>query len=225
MSILRNFDSYIGETVELTASGNIKISGILIDTGSNIVVLYDGKDFLYIPLVHVHFIDFNSDHTDPIDQPDQMPTWIQDDQSISLRKVLNNARGVFTEIFVTSNQSIHGYVTNVMNDYFTFFSPVHKTMFIPLQHLKWLIPYPHSHRPYSLSNADLPLTPSNVPASRTFEEQCKRHIGKVAIFDMGKHPNKIGKLVNVENGYVEIIIARNKTIFTNLQHVQTVQIP
>ncbi|MCF6136631.1 DUF2642 domain-containing protein [Pseudalkalibacillus berkeleyi] len=225
MSILNNFDNYIGEHVKMTASGKVLLSGILVDTGSNIVVLYDGQDFLYIPLVHVHYLDFNSDDGETINPPDHMPTWIQEDHSISLRKILTNAKGVFTEIFVTSNQSIHGYVTNVMNDYFTFFSPVHKTMFIPLQHLKWLIPYPYSHRPYSLSNKDLPLTPSNVPASRTFEEQCKRHLGKVAIFDMGKHPNKIGKLVKVENGYVEIIIARNKTIFTNLQHVQTVQFP
>lgn len=222
---MNNFDNYIGEQVELTASGNINLSGILVDTGANIIVLYDGKDFLYIPLVHVHYLDFNSDDSESIAQPNQLPSWIQDNDSISLRKILYNAKGVFSEIFVTSNQSIHGYVTNVMNDYFTFFSPVHKTMFIPLQHLKWLIPYPHNHRPYSLSNENLPLTPSAIPASRTFEEQCKRHIGKVAVFDLGKHPNKVGKLVNVQNGYVEIVIARNKTIYTNLQHIKSVQFP
>ncbi len=206
-------------------SGNLVISGILIDTGSNIVVIYDGEDFLYIPLIHVHYINFNCENdTGEISKPDEDPIGNQED-SISLRNTLNNAKGVFTEIFVTSNQSIHGYVTNVMNDYFVFFSPVHKTLYVPLQHLKWLKPYKQSHRPYSLDNEELPLIPTSTPLSRTFEEQCKRNIGKAAVFDLGKDPNKIGKLIKIENGQIELVLARNQTIYTNLQHVKTLHFP
>ncbi|WLD94714.1 DUF2642 domain-containing protein [Alkalihalobacillus sp. AL-G] len=218
------FVKFIGENVELTTSGNIKLSGILIDTGSNIIVLFDGKDFLYIPLVHVHFINFNCDSDSEILKPDEVPIGNQR-ETISLRNILNNAKGVFTEIFVTSNQSIHGYVTNVMNDYFVFFSPVHKTLYVPLQHLKWLKPYSQSHRPYSLDNEELPLIPTNTPLSRTFEEQCKRNLGKAAVFDLGKDPNKIGKLIKIDNGQIELVLARNQTIYTNLQHVKTVHFP
>ncbi|MCF6409416.1 DUF2642 domain-containing protein [Pseudalkalibacillus salsuginis] len=222
---MNKYKRYIGERVELTLSGKNRIKGILIDTGSNIVVIYDGKDYLYVPLVHVQNLHFNCKDEEPIPEPTEFPMWSEEEDTISLRKILNNAKGIFTEIFVTSNQSIHGYVVNVMNDYFTFFSPVHKTLYIPLQHLKWLIPYNHQHRPYSLGSTELPLTPSNVPSSRTFEEQCKKHVGKVAVFDLGMHPYKIGKLVNIEDGQLEIIVARNQTIYLNIQHIKTVQFP
>ncbi|MGP4080793.1 DUF2642 domain-containing protein [Pseudalkalibacillus sp. R45] len=222
---MNKYQHYVGETVELTLSGKIKLKGILIDTGSNIVVIFDGKDYLYVPLVHVHHLHFNCEDEEEIAEPKEVPMWNEEEDTISLRKILNNAKGIFTEIFVTSNQSVHGYVMNVMNDYFTFFSPVHKTLYIPLQHLKWLIPYNHQHRPYSLDSTELPLTPANVPSSRTFEEQCKRHIGKVTVFDLGMHPNKIGKLVNIENGQLEVVIARNQTIYVNIQHIKTVQFP
>ncbi|TCP24507.1 hypothetical protein EV207_1244 [Scopulibacillus darangshiensis] len=221
---MEHFRNFIGETVEVVMSGNHYINGILIDNGPDIIVIYDGDDFLYIPLIHIQFINFNNSEEYDFEKPEDVPIGDKDD-SISLRKVLNNAKGIFTEVFVTSNQSIHGYVTSVMNDYLVFFSPVYKEIFIPLNHIKWLMPYNISERPYALNKEEFPITPSNIPLARTFAQQCKKYIGQIVIFDLGNNPNKIGKLVKVDDSQIELIIARNQSIFTNINHVKTVHLP
>ncbi|MFC7370932.1 DUF2642 domain-containing protein [Fictibacillus iocasae] len=211
-----------GENIEVTLSGNLVLKGILIEVGTDIMVIYNGKDFYYIPLVHTQYIRFHQDtENEVIKQPDEWPIG-QQDNAISVRKTLTNSKGIFSEIYVNNHQPIHGYVTGVMNDYFLFFSPVHKLVCIPLQHFKWLMPYHDNERPYSLKNEEFPLVPISVSSARTFEEQMRRNLGKIAVFDLGKEPRKIGKLVSIHNQQVELSIARSETLFTNLQHVHCV---
>jgi hypothetical protein len=217
------FTKLIGEKIRLELSGNKLLYGILIDKGSDIIVIYDGKQYLYIPDFHVQSLSFHQVEQEDIPEPNESLVLEQSD-AISLRKILYNAKGMFTEIFVTG-QSIHGYITSIMNNYFVFYSPVYKTMFIPLQHLKWLTPYNESKSPYGLSEQDLPLRPSNVSVARTFEEQLKKFAGKIVVFDMGMHENKIGKLVTIDNNLVELILATNESVYLNLHHIKTVHLP
>ncbi|MFD1358764.1 DUF2642 domain-containing protein [Fictibacillus halophilus] len=218
------FNKFIGETVELSISGNKRITGIVIDIGSDIIVVYDGDQFIYIPKMHIHHISSMIDNETEIEKPKSVPINFEE-ETISLRKILMNAKGLFSEVFITSNQSIHGYITNIMNDYFIFYSPVYKMMLIPLQHLKWLIPYKESERPYTLSNEELPLVPFKMTLARTFTEQCKKYEGKLVIFDLGKDPNKIGKLVKMDNSQLQLTIERNKNVFLNIQHIKTLHLP
>jgi hypothetical protein len=215
------FNKFIGEYIEITINASLVLKGKLIDVGSDIMVIYNGQDFYYIPLVHTQYIRFSkSAYEQEIQQPQELPIG-QPEDTISVRKILTNSKGIFTEIYVTNHQPIHGYVTGVMNDYFLFFSPVHKLISIPLQHFKWLMPYHENERPYSLKNEEFPLIPISTTSARTFEEQCKRNIGKMAIFDLGKEPKKIGKIISIQNNQVELAIARNQTVFTNLTHVHS----
>ena len=57
---------------------------------------------------------------------------------------------------LAGNAPIHGYVTSVMNDYIVFYSPVYKTVYISLKHLKWLIPYKENQVPYALNKMNSP---------------------------------------------------------------------
>lgn len=218
-----SFTSFIGETIRLELSGNQFLHGILIDKGSDILVIYDGKQFLYIPDFHVQSMSFHNVDEIDISEPEESPVFEQS-EAISLRKVLYNAKGMFAEIFVTS-QSLHGYITSIMNNYFVFYSPVYKTMCIPLQHLKWLTPYNEGQNPYGLSQQDLPLRPSNITVARTFEEQLKKFIGKIVVFDIGKSRNRIGKLGSIDSNLIELVLANNETICLNLHHIKTVHFP
>jgi len=218
------FNKLIGETIELSISGNKKITGMLIDIGTDIIVIYDGEQYLYVPKMHIHRINSSTDYETEIEKPESLPIGSEED-SCSLRKVLMNAKGLFSEVFITSNQSIHGYITNIMNDYFIFYSPVYKMMLIPMHHLKWLIPYKVSERPYTLSNEELPLVPFQTSLARTFSEQCKKYEDKLVIFDLGVDPNKIGKLVKMDNSQIQLTIGRNKTVFINIQHIKTLHLP
>ena len=87
-------------------------------------------------------------------------------EAISYRKILMTAKGMFVKVYVTENKSIHGYISSIMNDYFIFYSPAYKAMFVSMDHLKYLIPYPPITTPYSLDN--LPLNPPPSPSVRKY---------------------------------------------------------
>ncbi|MFC5447394.1 DUF2642 domain-containing protein [Paenibacillus aestuarii] len=219
---------YVGQQVIVEISGNNIRKGKLIDRGLDILVLANEQKFYYIPLVHVQNVKVNTEPTmetdDSLAETEQPSIDYQAD-SLSFRKILNQAKGRFVEIYVTGNKTIHGYLTSIMNDYFVFYSPVYKAMFISMNHLKWLIPYPANVTPYTLDNQSLPLSLINVTLSRTFEEQCKKLEGKLVVFDLGDNTNKIGLLNKADRNFVELINADGNKVFWNLQHLKTVCTP
>jgi hypothetical protein len=224
MTGIKNF---LGKEVELEVSGKTYFSGILIDLGLDILVLFNGLQYLYIPLMHLHNIKEREIkvNEEVIDRPtDKMPL-LNEQESISYRKILTNAKGQFLEIFVTGNRSIHGYITSVLNDYIVFYSPVYKTIFISMQHLKWLIPYSSKLTPYTLSNKELPVVPSNIPLLRSLEEQLKKYEGHLLVFDLGDNPSKVGLVKGISNNIVELVTASGQTVYWKLIHLKTVHFP
>jgi hypothetical protein len=224
MNVLYQF---INKQVEVEISGNYhNFTGKLIDLGLDLLVLLHEQRFYYIPLVHVQNlkVSLQSNDVDEIANLPEKPIEYQT-SSLSYRKILNHAKGRFVEIYVAGNKSIHGYLTSIMNDYFLFYSPVYKAMFVSMNHLKWLIPYRPDLTPYSLSNQFLPVNPVNIALSRTFEEQCKKLVGNLVIFDLGDNPNKIGFLQKADNQIIELVNAKGDKVCWNLHHLKTVYIP
>jgi hypothetical protein len=215
---------HVGNYIKLELSGNKPISGILIDIGSDLWVIYNGYDYLYIPTVHIQNWKFPK--KEEIDEiitlsDDQSPIF-NPNEEISLRKTLTAAKGIFTEIYVTSKQAVHGYIISIMNNYFVFYSPIYKTMFISLNHLKWLIPYTNNQRPYGLSNANLPVNPSNITFARSFEVQIEKLIGTLIVFNIGENESGMGKVMGIKNNFVELLTAKGDPVYLNLQHIKTV---
>lgn len=213
-----------GKPVEAELSGRVvPVRGILIETGPDILVIRSESRYYYVPLVHVQQLrpaepDFEDNAA--VELPFEAQS-----EPISYRKVLLNAKGMFSELFITGSQSIHGYVTSVMNDYFVFYSPVYHSVVISLDHLKYLVPYhPHS-TPYGLTPEQFPLKPSPVSLSRTFEQQVRKLIGEFVILDLGEHPNKIGVLKGLDNAMLAIASASGQTVYIHFNHVKTIHLP
>lgn len=224
--MLIDFIDLIGKTIEVEISRDIFLKGTLLDSGLDIIVMYDNKNqhFLYIPIVHVQQLkETILDKEDPSYQPpSERP--IETDL-ISFRKALMIAKGLFVQVYVTGNKSIHGYLTSIMNDYFVFHSPVYKTMFIAMKHVKWLIPYPPNATPYSLNNEDLPLIPVSTPLARSFDEQLKKFENQLVIIDGGENTEQIGLLQKVRNNKVILITAEREMVYRNIEHIKTIQLP
>jgi hypothetical protein len=221
---MNNLHSLIGKQIELEASGKVQLAGILVDVGLDIIVIYNGKEYFYIPHLHIHNIRSSKNPSEELSGvTPELP--FDEDDMISYRKTLTNAKGRFVEIYVTGNKSIHGYVTSVLNDYFVFYSPVYKTMFISLNHLKWLTPYQTNITPYTLGNEVLPVKPTDIPLQRSLEEQLKKFEGQLAVFDLGDHPMKIGLLKQVQNNIIELVTASGESVFWKIMHVKTVHLP
>lgn len=217
-------DHYLNTHVMVELAGKQKFTGLLVDYGLDVLVLYNGVVYRYIPLVQLHNIRPNPQIEQQIVLSGLNPMENQT-ENISLRNILSNAKGMFVEIYVSGNQTIHGYVTSMLTNYFVFYSPVYKTMFVALNHLKWLTPYNQSTTPYSLGKEHLPVHPAKLILPRTFEEQLKKLEGKLVIFDIGDHPHKIGLLQKVESNMVEIVTGEGEIISWNVQHLKAVYLP
>lgn len=217
-------DQLQNKQVMLELSGKIHFSGILVDNGLDVIVLYNGYDFLYIPILQLQNIKEHP-HPDPNLYCPSAKPFENRTERISLRKMITNAKGMFIKLYVAGNQTIHGYVSNVLNDYFVFYSPVYKNLCISIYHLKWLIPYTQNTTPYSLNNQQLSFTPANVSVPRTFEEQLKRLEGNIVVFDINDTPAKSGLLKRVSDNMLILVTGEGEEICWNVQHLKTVHTP
>ena len=225
MNKLNEIKNLVGKEVHMEISGTTCFTGVLIDIGLDLAVVNNGQQYLYVPLMHLHNMKENLQPEISTETNTIIPIQTNPETSLSYRKTLNNAKGRFLEIFVTGNRSIHGYITNVMNDYIAFYSPVYKTIMISMQHLKWFTPYNSQLTPYTLSNESLPVVPSSMPLARSFDEQLLKYQGQLVVFDMGDHPDKVGLLKGINNNIVHLINASGESIFWKQYHLKTVHLP
>ncbi|UZD53540.1 MULTISPECIES: DUF2642 domain-containing protein [Bacillus] len=225
---MKGLNQFLDTDVDVVISGDTRFVGTLIDIGQDIFVIFNGCNYLYIPLLHLHQMNkaiINTNTGEPILRDPEDTIMQADNNSFSYRNTLNNVKGKFIEVYVTGDRSIHGYVTSVLNDYIVFFSPVFKTLFISMHHLKWFTPYSTEQTPYTLDNSQLPVVPSSVSLVRNFEEQIKKYVGQLVIFDMGEVPEKVGLLKDVSNNIIELINASGKSIIWKLNHLKTMHLP
>ena len=215
--------SLVKQVVKLEVSGKRIITGTVIDLGSDMIVLFTGIDFVYIPLNHVQNFKIDFDNENEIEDPAEFPSITREDDkgNLSFGEVLTQAKGKFVEIYVTSDQSLHGCITHVMNNYFVFQSPIYKTMYITIDHLKWLIPYTGNKKPYGLDNHDVLLQKGDELLPSTFEAQVEKLKNEIVVFNMGGNKNLIGKINQVEAQIVEIQTARASSNYLNLNHIKT----
>ncbi|MCT4478513.1 DUF2642 domain-containing protein [Peribacillus frigoritolerans] len=210
---------HIGQYMELELSGNIHEAGILIEVSSDIIVLYTGKTYRYVPFRHIKNFSF------PIIDEEIGSGGEPEIDETSFRKLLMNAKGMFVEILLTKKNSVHGYIVGIMNNYFVFYSPVFKTMFISMDHLKWLSVCNDEKGPYGLNKGEQLAQVSSLSWARTLEEQVKKLTNKLVVLDLGMHPQNIGMISAVKDGIIEMVNAQGEAIFVNMRHVKSFHFP
>lgn len=217
--------SLVKEVVQIEISGKKLINGTLIDLGSDVLVLFNGTDFVYIPTNHIQYLTTDLTDDFEIKVPTEFPSIIMEDddkEDLSIMKVLTQAQVEFVEIYVTGSQPLHGIITSIKDNYFVFHSPIYKTMYIALNHLKWLIPYSKNKKPYGLDSHNSLVQKNNELLASTFEAQVEKLKNKLVMFNMGEKKNHIGKINNIEDQIIEIQTARTYPIYLNLRHIKTI---
>ncbi|MEH7562994.1 DUF2642 domain-containing protein, partial [Priestia megaterium] len=89
-----SMNHYINKIVELDISGKTTFVGRLIDLGLDIMVLYNGHDYLYIPLLHMHRLREVSEEDYTVLREIE-ENLIEESQRISYRNILQQAKGKF----------------------------------------------------------------------------------------------------------------------------------
>ena len=215
---MNTLSSYTGKIIEVELSSKKNITGKLIEVGSDIVVLFNGKHFVYFPVKHIVSMrngestdnEFINTDSSPIDKNGNL---------MSLREILTNASGIFVEIYLSGNHTVYGYITHIQDDYVVLESPVFKNVILPIAHIKWLIPY-LSKTPYQIKTDQSKVIPRESFA-HTFEDQLKTFTGKIVIFGFGKDPQNVGLLLKVGNNLVELITGDGQILYLNIDHIKS----
>ena len=91
------FSTLLGEVVQLELSRKNVVVGTLIDFGSDLIVVYNGNDYIYMPIFHMKNIKLVEKIEDEIMAQMELPS-ISEHENLSLRKALTLAKGTFVEI-------------------------------------------------------------------------------------------------------------------------------
>ncbi|WP_372631542.1 DUF2642 domain-containing protein [Cohnella sp.] len=215
---------YLNQPVSLIVSGvRFPVSGRLIDLGPDILVVHNGTQYLYVPIVHIQHMTRSASQESLFREPAEPP--LDPAMDLSYRKVLLNTKGMFSELYIAGRQTVHGYVTSIMNDFFVFYSPLFRSLYVSMRHLKILVPYDPQATPYALEQEKFPVHPATASLARTFEQQLKKFEHEFVILDLGEHPEKIGLLKSVKDNLLELVTADGSSTFIHLDHVKTIHRP
>jgi len=216
----------LNETVNIEVTGKMHLQGTIIDTGSDTLVIFDGNDYKYIPVLHIQNLTFNTDSECEIEDPSESPCIDSEsiDGEFSLRRILMQAVNMFTEISVIGEQSLYGYISSVKDNYIVFHSPIYKTLYIMIDHLKWLIPHPDNAWVNGFNHKNFLDNPADTKLASSFEKLITDAKGKFVVVNMGESMNCIGEIQSSKEGFIEIQPARARSLYVNMHHIKTLQI-
>ena len=209
--------------VAVSLVGDKFFKGVIFDSGRDIIVLFNGEQFIYIPFIHIESIVADTPDANFI-QPSDLPS-ISSDQlqkGLALDDVLKEAKGIYQELGIINKKPLHGTILEVLDDYIVFNSPVYKTIYIAKKHLKWIIPYTPSERPYGLSDSEFNWQQGEKEFKKGFTQQLATLINKLVVLNLGDKIYHTGKIKNISNAMIELQTVRAKSIYVNIAHIQTI---
>lgn len=213
---------YIGEPVCVDLFGKKELIGILVDFGSDILVLFSQNDFYYIPLFHIRAIrSLSAEEAGSLSQSNSSIT-LSFDEQLSVKEILQAAaKGIFIKLNVTPSHSIHGYITHVLDNYLVLFSPVYRTIFIPIHHIKFLVPYPEGFLPYGIDFTKSAVSAIPTPLA-AFEDQLAKLKDSFVTVNVEEKDSINGLLLGKEAGFIELQTVNGRQVHLNIQHIKTV---
>ncbi len=211
------------EYVTVSLIGDQLFKGIIFDSGSDIIVLFNGENFIYIPVSHIEYIVADTPDTE-FAGPSDSPIIPLDDnkKNLTFESILKEAKGINQEICIINKKYLYGTVLEVMDDYLVFYSPVYKKIYIPIKHIKWLIPYTPNERPYGLSEEEFCWKQAEEGFEANFEQQLMVLLNKLIVLNMGEKIHHIGKVKSINGKMLELKTAKEKRTYVNIEHIQTI---
>lgn len=220
---MSKIQQYINKSISIEVTGGKRHDGVLIDFGPDILVIFDSRNYYYhyIPLAHMRRLSLCPLHDLEGNGNSQNKPIKSETGSLSFRKILEKAKDILLELYVTGNYPVNGYITNVLSNYILFNSAVYKTMAISINHIKWLALTNRNQTYYSKDRKDLSIQATlNAIAAQTFEQQLDKMTGNIIVLDMGTEQNNIGLVVSVSSDFIELMSANEDIHLLNINHIK-----
>lgn len=223
-NLIHDIDKVI---VKLGITGKNILGGIIIDSSSELVVLFNGKEYFYIPYRHIHEIkiDYLNEDGLKISSIDtQHKLFSGTNEEMTFEKVLTKSIGTYLEIHVLNNQPFHGYISNILKDYIVFQSPIYNKMYVPIKHIKMIVPYHNQQKPYQLPDETFAIRVHDETFQDIFEEEIRGLKNKLIVLNAGEKNNFTGVITEIKGTMIEFQTAKD-LLYYNLQHIKTIHFP
>ncbi|NLI14057.1 hypothetical protein [Pelotomaculum propionicicum] len=220
---MSKIQQYVGKVINIEVVGGRHHEGVLVDYGPDIIVIFDNRKYYYyyIPLTHLKHLGLSSQENPENEWNFKNKPISSDTGLLSFRKIIEKAKDILLELYVTGNHPVYGYITNILSDYLLFNSTVYKTIAINISHIKWLALSNRNQTYYSKDRKDLHVQSTlNAIAAPTFEQQLDKMIGNIIVIDADTGPSKVGLVVSVSSEFIELIIANEETHLLNINHIK-----
>ena len=211
------------EYVTVSLIGDSLFKGIIFDSGSDIIVLFNGKEFIYIPVNHIEYIAPDIPDTE-LTEPSNFQNILSNNshKDLTFDSILKEAIGVYQQLCIINKKQLHGTIIEVLEDYIVFSSPIYQKIYIAKKHLKWLIPYTVNERPYGLSEDECNWQQVEKGSREYFTEQLRTLSNKLVVINLGEKYHHIGKLKNISNEMLELKSVKDNSMYVNIAHIQTI---
>ena len=211
------------EYVTVSLVGDNLFKGIIFDSGRDIIVLFNGEDFIYIPVSHIEYIVASTPDTEFV-APSNIPSILSNNlqKDLTFDSILKEAKGIYQKICIINKKYLHGTILDVLDDYIVFYSPIYKKIYIAKKHVKWLIPYSLNKRPYDLSESELNWQQIEKGFKENFTEQLVELLNKLVVLNLGDKIHHTGKIQSLSNQMLELKTVNEKSMYINIEHIQTI---
>ncbi|QYR23386.1 hypothetical protein KZ483_10980 [Paenibacillus sp. sptzw28] len=207
---------YFGNFVEIEVISDKKISGLLIDSGPDYIVMNKENKYYYLPVNHVVLIESTRE---PQYSVSVSPDWKADGKPF--KTLLQLAKNGLIELYVTGHLPLYGQIVDVMDDYIVFNAVRHGISYIPIFHIKWVSPAFDS----GFMPDKKPAPEASAPFKATWREQLETCLGHIVVIDLGLRQNQSGCLKTIENNMVEIVTPDNISRCWNITHIKSIHFP
>ena len=214
----------VQEIVRFEITGKKMVSGTLIDVGSDMIVLFNGMDFMYIPLDHIRNFETDRDNENNVQAPTELPSIVAVDNQdeLSFEKVLGTSERETSRDFCV-RPSIFAW-----NDH----SHYEQLHCLPIPHLQNDV-----HIPKIISNGSFPsprainymgrnttsFSPqaTNETFASSFDKQVEKYINKFVVLNINERESFIGIINNVEDQIVSFNQQKHPPVYLNMRHIKT----
>lgn len=209
--------------VKVHLVGEKVFRGDIFDSGVDIIVLSNGEDFIYIPIYHIESIVADTPDSDYAQHSDMPSINLNLSQNgLSLEDVLIEAKGINQELSISTKKSLHGTILEVLDNYIVFYSPIYKTIYISKKHIKWLIPYSTSKRPYGLSDSEFYSQYQKQIYKADLIQQLETLTNKLVVLNLDNKKHHTGKIKSISNAMIELQTVKMESVYVNIAHIQTI---
>ncbi|ASS68935.2 MULTISPECIES: hypothetical protein [unclassified Paenibacillus] len=212
--------------VTVILEGGGRLEGLLCEMGEDMLSMFilPSRRYGYIPLVQVKELSLS-----PVPAPEGSP--IAEDhpyrtpsERMTYRKILLASKGSFSEIKLSSNRQLHGYLAGVMNDFLIFCAPMNGAVLVPLGSLRCLSPYPSGLAPYHLTPEQFPLRPLSLGLARSFSQQLAKLQGEFIVAGRGELPDLSGVLASIDGQLVTLTDASGSSVCLHFSAIEALHL-